>query len=274
MDNMKQLTEIIKVKGKKERLATDIVIRETNLLILLNSYKLVSLACLDDKLPELGLGYLFSEDIIDSTDKIIDFYLRPSPLRLIFQIDLSDKELEQYLSERTKITGCGGGFSRNMDTEIEAGNNTVKAALNETNKTFHPFPFKPVIIPGLMKTFQNFSSLFKNTGGVHSAALVDNQQGEIIYYADDIGRHNAVDKVIGAGIINKKEFPQCSLITTGRVSYEIISKVATMNIPVLISRSAPTSKAISIAYKSKVYLIGFARNNRYNLYSGLNEGNK
>jgi FdhD protein len=116
-----------------------------------------------------------------------------------------------------------------------------------------------------MNLFQHRSDTFRSTGGVHSAALCDKKNLNI--FCEDIGRHNAIDKIFGRclweGISTTNQF----ILTSGRVSSEIVIKMARSNIPVLASKSAPTGTAIRLAETLGITLIGFVRGTRMNVYS-------
>jgi len=117
-----------------------------------------------------------------------------------------------------------------------------------------------------MNSFQKMSLAFRETGGVHSAALSDGEH--ILVFKEDIGRHNALDKASGAALL-KGINPKCLIVLiSGRISSEIIGKAKRLGAPFVISRSAPTDQAIKIARATNITLIGFARGNRMNIYSG------
>ena len=137
------------------------------------------------------------------------------------------------------------------------------------NKLKKPIVINHKKILNLINSFSKKSELFLTTGGVHSSALCS--ENEIIYFEEDIGRHNAVDKIIGRALINGLNFSDKLVLTTGRVSSEILVKIAKHNIPILVSRSAPTSNAINIAKEKNISLIGFARGNRMNIYNHFKE---
>jgi len=108
--------------------------------------------------------------------------------------------------------------------------------------------------------------VFTLTGGVHAAAISDGKN--ILFFSEDIGRHNAVDKVIGKTFLNGINFSITILLSSGRISLEIVKKAITAGIPVVLSRSAPTSLAIQTASVKNLTLIGFLRGKRFNIYSG------
>lgn len=117
-----------------------------------------------------------------------------------------------------------------------------------------------------VKTFDAQSPLFATTGGVHSAALCQSDGRKI--FMEDVGRHNAVDKVFGKALIEDWEIGQTYLITSGRVSEGLVVKAIYTGLSIIISRSAPTDKAVELAKRSNITLCGFARGRRVNVYSG------
>ena len=107
---------------------------------------------------------------------------------------------------------------------------------------------------------------YKSTGGVHSAALADERH--MLVFTEDIGRHNAVDKVIGYALLENIPLQGKIMLASGRLSSEIVSKCARSGIPAVVSRAAPTSLAVKIADAADITLIGFVRGNRMNIYTG------
>ena len=112
---------------------------------------------------------------------------------------------------------------------------------------------------------QKKALLFKTTGGVHSAALADSEK--LLYFHEDIGRHNAVDKIIGECLLNSTTTDDKGLFTSGRLSSEILLKAAKLKIQLIVSRAAPTSLSIELAETLNITLIGFVRGRRMNIYS-------
>jgi formate dehydrogenase accessory protein FdhD len=108
--------------------------------------------------------------------------------------------------------------------------------------------------------------VFRKTGGVHVAAIYD-REGERKALAEDVGRHNAVDKVIGAGALKKIDFSDCFLALSGRLTAEIVLKAATMNLPIVASLAAAIDSGIAVANESGLTLAGFVRGNRMNIYA-------
>jgi FdhD protein len=117
----------------------------------------------------------------------------------------------------------------------------------------------------LIKQMQHLSTIFEQTGCVHVAALFGDS--DVLIVREDIGRHNAVDKVIGHSLIENIKCSDKAMLVSGRLSSEMVLKAARRQIPVLMSRSAPTSSALKIADEAGMTLIGFARGQRMNIYS-------
>lgn len=117
-----------------------------------------------------------------------------------------------------------------------------------------------------MKKNLDYSNVFKETGGVHCVALCDREN--ILVINEDVARHNALDKVIGESLEKEIYLKDKIVILSGRVSLEMILKCAKLNIPIIISKSAPTSLSVALAKMLNITLVGFVRGNKMNIYSG------
>ncbi|MGE5173223.1 MAG: formate dehydrogenase accessory sulfurtransferase FdhD, partial [Betaproteobacteria bacterium] len=120
-------------------------------------------------------------------------------------------------------------------------------------------------IRNLLNNFRTISKLYLETGGVHSAALSDGKG--ILFFSEDIGRHNAVDKIIGKAFLKSVSVENKILITSGRITSEIMTKAGRNRFPILISRAAPSCMAVSYAEDLGITLVGFARGDRMNIYT-------
>ena len=163
-------------------------------------------------------------------------------------------DIDAIFHKKTITSGCGRGITF-----------TDTASLKNLppNKTL--ITVSPEEIQNLLKEFRSISELFMQTGGVHSAALADRQK--IHLFAEDIGRHNAVDKLIGKAFLEGIPVEDKILLSSGRISGEIMTKVIRNRLPIMISRTAPTCMAITYAEDHGITLIGFARGNRMNIYT-------
>lgn len=253
MDLSRSLDVIRIVSGKTEKVR-DFVVREISLAIGVNKKELVTLQCSPGKLEYLAIGFLLSQDFIKDKKEIKRISL--SEKNCCIEIDLKENfpDIGNFSYKGVIGSGCAGGitFLRNA--------NLPGFALPKGEPRY----FSRRIL-GLMKKFQNKSSTFKDTGGVHSCAL--GNQEDIEVFAEDIGRHNAVDKVFGECFLKDIPTEDKVIFTTGRISSEILIKVAKRKVPIIISRSAPTDLAIDLANNLNITLIGFARGSRINIYT-------
>jgi FdhD protein len=230
------------------------IAREMPLTIMLNNQELVTLLCSPSDLNYLAIGFLFSEGLIrnkaDIKKTIVD------GKRGIVRVDTENNfELDaDILFKRIITSGCGRGAS--FYSTVDLQNRTkVKSQIKIT----------PQDILALSHEFQNRSQIYKETRCVHSAALCDTKS--ILIFNEDIGRHNAVDKILGECILNDIWTEERVLITSGRITSEILLKIAHRNIPILISRSVPTDLSIKLANDLGITLIGFVRARRINVYT-------
>lgn len=234
---------------------TDQVVIEYPLTIYINKEQYRTLLCTPSSLNELVVGYLKSENIIKNYDdiKIMSIDERTGEAYVeIIDTSMLDTELN---SLRLVTSGCASNtvYYNGVDKILLSG-----LSFEDTIE-----PDYGVVLSNMSK-FQKMSELFIQTGGVHSCALFDNDILLVSY--DDIGRHNAMDKISGYMLINGLKTNGKSVYTSGRISSEMVLKAAKAGISVIVSRSAPMDMAIRIANDLGMKLIGFARGNRCNIY--------
>jgi len=247
----KLLIQCVNKEGRKD--AEDTVIRELPLTIVLNNRELVTLLCSPTNLEYLAVGFLFSEGLLQRRDEIKKIMVDDQ--RGIVRVETEEKELAGDLISRRLITsGCGRGFTYYHAADAQ-GQVKVESQIRITD----------LEVFALAEDLQRCSLTYKVTGGVHSAALCDTKS--ILVFNEDIGRHNAIDKVFGECIMSNVPTNDRILITSGRISSEILLKITRGNIPILISKSAPTDLGVRLANDLGVTLIGFVRGKRMNVYT-------
>jgi FdhD protein len=246
--------DIYRVNRDSKQASEDIVVKELPLTILLNGRELVTLLCSPANLKYLAIGFLLSEGLLHSRNdikRIIDDGKR-GIVRVETVTDLNGEEEQVF--KRIITPGCGRGAAFYSAADA-VGMNEVKSDLQVNGAE----------ILELMSHFQQRSETYRSTGGVHSAALCDKKNLNV--FSEDIGRHNAIDKIFGQCIWEGISTNNQIILTSGRISSEIVIKIARNNVPVLASKSAPTDTAVKLADLLGITLIGFVRGMRMNVYS-------
>jgi FdhD protein len=251
MNSPAEAVEIVRVSGHQRERRKDLVVEEAIYSIRVNGTRVAALACTPSELDCLAVGFLLSERIITSYADVQDISIREGE----GIIDVGTCAPLKFSTEERMATitsGCGSASAANPLELLRAWKVTSQLEVSARSVT------------SLVGEFQGASSLFRSTGGVHSAAICE--PSGIIIFKDDIGRHNAVDKVLGTcaikGILTRDKI----LLLSGRVSSDVLLKAALREIPVLVSQSAPTHLAVELASASGITLIGFARGERMNIY--------
>jgi len=254
MENEIEKIPILRLTEENRSNIEDVVAREFPLTIILNNQELVTLLCSPKDLNYLAIGFLFSEGLLSSKDEIKKIMVDDQ--RGVVRVETDeDKALANELVFKRFITsGCGRGASFYNAADVQ---NQAKVE-SQTQMSTHE-------VLSLVKDFQHRSQLYRATGGVHSAALCDTKS--ILVFGEDIGRHNAIDKIFGQCLLNDILTDERVVITSGRISSEILLKVAKRNIPIIISKSAPTDLGVKLANDLGISLLGFVRGKRINAYT-------
>lgn len=232
--------------------ACEPVVDEVPVTLHVNGREIVTLLSLGEHREELALGFLRSEGFFSNRSELLGWESDDSGVRVRISRDVA--AVERLLERRTVTTGCGKGttFYHSLDAlrcrPIATGVRIGAGAVVER-----------------MAELQSRSGLYRETGGTHNASLADGEQ--TLVFRTDIGRHNAVDMLGGRALLDGLDLSGCMLLTTGRVSSEILIKSAKMGTPVLVSRSAPTALALRLAAELRVTVVGYARGQRFNVYT-------
>jgi len=219
--------------GRLER-KKDYVAEEKPLHIFVNQDRYVTILCTPRQTRELAIGHLLSEGIVKSIQEIKQVQLQKDGkcvVRLTSEVDVEKR------IDRLSLSRIPTGLKVKAETVLES-----------------------------VKRLNTLAEIFRKTGGVHVAALYS-ASGDLLTSSEDIGRHNAVDKVVGAGALNNLDFERCFLASSGRLTGDIVLKSARMRIPIIGSIAAAVNSGIDVAQRTGTTLIGFARGRRMNVYT-------
>lgn len=245
--------KVTKIKAGNREIVEDPVVEEVPFTLIVDDRELVTLLCMPADLEDLAIGFLFTSGLIKKEGDISKIIIDHQ--HWIAHVELSnDTIVKEMIFKRVYTSGCGRGT-----LFYDA------ADLAHKFKIISDFRIEAGKISSLVADFQKRSEIYLKTGGVHSAALADNSA--IIIFREDIGRHNAIDKVIGNRLKAGGPFENMIMITSGRLSSEIIFKTQKCAIPIMASRSAPTDQAVKLSREMGITLVGFARGDRMNIYS-------
>jgi FdhD protein len=214
---------------------------------------------------ELAAGFLFSEGIVSAREQIasitycIDPQVDAEQRYNIVNVELLGdapqlERLERHFTMSSACGVCGKATIESLQTRSAPIDDDVRVPLER--------------IASLPQKMRSAQKIFASTGGLHAAALFD-ASGTLIALREDVGRHNAVDKIAGWALLQRRiPLEHCALLVSGRTSYELVQKAITARIPLLCSVSAPSSLAVALARTFNVTLVGFVRGERCNVYSG------
>lgn len=214
---------------------------------------------------ELALGFLFSEGLIDDITQVVRVVtckdVKPEELGNVVRVELHPNvEVEPAKWQRNTYTTSSCGVCGK--TSIDAVSVTCTRPLGAIPDLSH------ASITSLPERMRAAQTIFKHTGGIHAAALF-NTEGELLVLREDIGRHNAVDKLIGVMLQTALPTESNVLVVSGRAGFELVQKCAVVGIPMMISVGAPSTLAVQLARKRGMRLIGFVRDGRYNDYTAV-----
>lgn len=258
MPNMVKEVKISKVdlsSGKVQNIM-DYVAEEVPFNLFVNSTFWATILCSPTKLKELAVGHLLSEGILKSVDEIQEITLKEGEgtghVKLKPDINVDDRVKLSRLHQRVITSACGAGSPYQFKGKAP----TVKFDLK----------VKAQVIFDSVNQLNFKAEHFRQTGGVHVAAIYK-PEGSIVALAEDVGRHNAVDKVIGIAALNKVDFSACFLALSGRMSGDVAFKAAKVGLPIVASLAAALSSGVALAEEANLTLAGFVRGKRMNIYT-------
>lgn len=244
---------ITRIKNQTVFPMEDDIIDEDIFTVVINENKTFKMVYSKTHPELLAAGFLFTQGVVQTQKDILD-------LQLNSQSDICRITLGKDAIERLKqfkpgklIKGSSGGSLLSVSSKIDNIGQTDNFSISDHQ------------VLSLIEQHWNKSELFQKTGAVHSASIGDSCS--LTNYFEDIGRHNAVDKLAGYILLNDIDTTQKIVTLSCRMSLEIVGKLIRARIPVVISNAAPTLSAVKLADQSGLTIIGFARQNRFNIYT-------
>jgi FdhD protein len=231
------------------------VVREIPVTLRLNGREIITLLASDDALDYLAAGFLRGEGFVSRPEDIRAIRVDPDAGTVDVEAAAVDPLAEKLLERRAVTSGCGKGttFTHALDAlQARAAPPGPRVSVAEVRR--------------LVRELLAGSALYREAGGVHSAGLAT--AAGIVIFRDDIGRHNAVDKIHGECFLRGIPVEDKILLTTGRVSSEILVKAAKLGVPVLVSRSSATDLALELAGRTGITVIGQVRGGGLTVYAG------
>jgi FdhD protein len=246
----------VDVSARKAEKTTDYVAEEKPFHIFLNRTRYVTIFCSPSNLKELAVGHVISEGILKSNKEIERIELKEKDgvcrISLRPEVKIEDRlKLSQHFS-RVIFSACGS----NEPYQPNLGLSKIQSELK----------VKAEIVSSCVNRLNFIAENFRKTGGVHVAAIYQSD-GTLVTFAEDVGRHNAVDKVIGSCIMKEIDLWNCFLALSGRLTGDIVLKAAKTGLPMVASLAAAIDSGIAIAKDVGLTLVGFVRGRRMNVYS-------
>jgi FdhD protein len=239
----------LQIKGQRVEEVSSEVVREQPLSVFVNGEKFLTLLCSPMMLESLVIGYLWMEKVIADLADIVDLQVSPVDGRA----EVTLREAVTLPTERILTSGCGGGITFRIDHRLFP---RLESRLR----------VRPADLSARIKDLADASVHYRRSRGIHGAALADPDR--VLLVAEDVGRHNAVDKIKGEALRRGISTEDRLLLTSGRISSEMLLKAARMGAPVVASRTSPTEMAVALAEQLGITVCGYVRPDSLNLYTG------
>jgi FdhD protein len=246
---MAAMRTYLQIKGRAVSEVTGEVVREQPLSVFVNGEKFLTLLCSPMMLEALVVGYLWMEKVIGDLAEITDLTVSPVDGRA----DVKLSHAVTLPTERILTSGCGGGITFRIDHRLFP-------------RLDSPLRVQPAELGARMKELFSAAVHYQRSRGIHGAALADRER--LLLVAEDVGRHNAVDKIKGEALLRGILTEDRLLLSTGRISSEMLLKAARMGVPVVASRTSPTEMAVALAEQLGITVCGYVRPDALNVYAG------
>ncbi|MDH5526717.1 MAG: formate dehydrogenase accessory sulfurtransferase FdhD [Nitrospirota bacterium] len=246
---------IVRIQAGNAARVDDPVAVETVITLFVNRIEVATLLCSPTHIKAMAVGFLLGEGVLKHPDDLLS--ARYEAGRGIVRLTVSERvDLSPFIGERkgTITSGCGKGQTYTFIRDVAE---------------MESLPAGPTLSAGRIsariRDFIHRSETYRDTGGVHSAMLWDGDGLEV--FCEDLGRHNAVDKVFGRCLLEGIDPAGKIMLSSGRISSEIALKCARQRVPLIISRNAPTTFSVQLAQTLDLTLVGFVRGDRMNVYT-------
>ena len=250
------------VKNGIKKDSVECIAEETPIAMVFNGISHVVMMATPDNLEDFAKGFSISENIVSDVEEIYSIDVNRTDVGIEIDINISNEAFNKLKDKRRNLigrTGCGLCGAESLN-QVFNHHNSIQAITQQS-------VFSAKNISLALDHFSKHQIIQQQTGATHAAAFC-NQDGKILFAREDVGRHNALDKLIGAfynhDTLNiKNPF----IIISSRASYEMIQKAATLKVALVVAISAPTALAVRLANKLGITLLGFARGKNYNIYT-------
>ena len=249
--------EIAAQRFSKDKLENAVIslAKESPYTLFVNDREILSIATLPTHLKELFIGFLVSEGVLLRPEEILECSIDHSARIVRAELDVPEDRLAGLEKKGMLTSGCAGGIVFSVEAAANTERQEIRKRLKVSSST----------IIERMKELDLYQGLYRVTRGVHAASLADAERTLVVL--EDLGRHNAVDKIVGYCFLNHIETSDKLLLTTGRITSEVLIKAARSNFPVIISRSSASSVAIATAKQQQIDVATYVRGGRFNYFS-------
>ncbi len=246
--------ERINTRSNSRELVEEDVALEIPINIFVNNHYVITLLATPELQEELALGWLFDEGVLQSLDELRETVVDQDSVNIVTIRPIEEESLQVVGVSRLLTTACGLTADKFFKTITGACGPVVDSA----------YKVNAVDIVKMVQELDG-ATLFRATGGVHVAALFEKEK--LVAFAEDVGRHNAIDKAVGISVKSSIDFSRSVLVSTGRQPADMVLKAARMGIPIIASKTAPIRSGIIAAEGSGVTLVCFVRDQRMNVYT-------
>jgi len=227
--------------------------REVPYTLFVNDKEILSIAVLPTHLDDLFIGFLVSEGVLVSPEEVEDCFVDHGNRLVRIYLEVPEARIEKLEGKGMLTSGCAGGLVF-----------SVERAVSGPPPKRKPLELSCSDIIARMKELDTFQGIYQITRGVHAASVATKSRTMVI--REDLGRHNAVDKIVGHCFMEKIDTRDKLLLSTGRITSEVLTKTARGGFPIVISRSSASALAVAMAKESGIDVITYVRGGRFNFF--------